>query len=174
MGSIRKPQPVKLISALIYKDESVLLRAEDLLKKHFGPVDFRSQALPFDYTDYYEKEFGKDLSRKFLSFEKLILPDSLARVKVITNNIENRLAAGSCRSINIDPGYLDLAKFVLASTKDFSHRIYIGRGIYAELTLSYHEKSFRPLEWTYPDYRTSDYIAILTKIREIYAGQLRK
>jgi len=139
-----------------------------LLRGRFGPVDFESECVPFTQTGYYEKEFGSGLRRKFISFEKLIAPDKLAGIKLITNRIEAALSAGGRRKVNLDPGYLELAKFVLASTKDFSHRIYLAKGIYAEITLLYRSGAFRPLDWTYPDYRTEWYIETLEKIRQIY------
>jgi hypothetical protein len=174
MGSIRKPHPVKLIVGFIYKDRSILAKAEQILKKNFGPVDLQSKILAFTHTDYYEKELGSGLKRKFISFKSLILPQKLAGIKVFTNSIEKKFSRDSRRLINIDPGYIDLPKLVLASAKDFSHRIYIGRGIHAEVTLSYQGKAFRWYEWTFPDYRTPQYIEIFTKIREIYFKQVRK
>ena len=98
----------------------------------------------------------------------------LSKIKVFTNRVENKLSLNSRRQINIDPGYLDMAKLVLASTKDYKHRIYLDRGIYAEITLFYRDKTFQPWEWTYPDYRTSDYIRIFNQIRQVYAQQTKK
>ncbi len=172
MGQIKKPQPVKLITGFIFKDEAVLKKAESFLSKQFGAIDFQSQILPFNYTDYYEKELGKNLKRQFISFKKLIRPEGLSRIKIITNNIERKLSFRGARRINIDPGYLNFSKLILASTKDYSHRISLGKGIYAELTLLYQNKAFGPLAWTYPDYRTPQYSAVFTRIREIYARQV--
>ena len=155
MGRIKKNLPVKLFIGFIFKNEPALNRAEDILKKRFGKIDFSSAILPFLYTSYYEREFGKDLKRKFISFGNLIPPQRLSRIKLITNKIEAKLSADTGRLINIDPGYLDLSKLILASTKDFAHRIYLDKGIYAEITLCYQDKSFRSREWTYPDYRSA-------------------
>jgi hypothetical protein len=174
MGLIRRPLPVKLIIGFIFKDPTVLSKAENFLKRRFGQTDLESQILPFTYTDYYERELGKPLEKKFISFKKLIPPESLPKIKAITNEIEKKFSAQGRRSINIDPGYVDLSKLVLASTKDFSHRIYVGRGIYSEVTLVYQDKTFNPKEWTYPDYRSPEYIAIFNKIRQLYAEQIRK
>jgi hypothetical protein len=172
MGQINKPRPVKLITGFIFKDEAVLAKAKAGLKKRFGRIDFESRALAFTHTGYYEKEFGKGLKRQFVSFKKLIFPDELPRIKIIANNIERKLSlTGGARLINIDPGYLNYAKLVLASSKDYSHRIYLSKGIHAEITLLYQNKTFLPLVWTYPDYRTPEYIAIFAQIREIYASQ---
>lgn len=164
--------PVKLITGFIFKEDAAFIEAKSFLEKRFGRTDSESQTIPFSYTSYYEKEFGKDLKRKFLSFEKLIAPEDLASIKTLTNKLEIKLSRDKRRMINIDPGYLDLAKLILATTKDFSHRVYLGRGIFSELTLMFREKTFSPLEWTYPDYRSQEYINIFNKIRESYAKGL--
>ena len=174
MGKIKKHPPVKLIVGFIFKDQVAQDKALFFLKRSFGKIDFESQALNFQHTDYHQKEFGTGLKRKFISFQKLILPQDLAKIKNITNKIENKLSHLSLRRINIDPGYLDLAKLILASTKDHQHRIYLGWGIFAEVTLSFQNHSFKPWECTYPDYATSEYSAIFNQIRKIYAQQIKK
>lgn len=165
---------VKLIMGFIFKEEDILNKAKLYLENRFGKIDFESKALPFRYTAYYEKEFGSDLKRKFVTFQKLIFPENLATIKIATNMIEDRLSTSKgCRLINIDPGYIDLAKLILASTKDYKHRIYLKQGIFAEVTLFYQKGSFRSWQWSYPDYRTSEYVAIFNHIRGIYAQQLK-
>lgn len=173
MGKVRICPPVKLICGLIFREDEVLNKAMTHLVRRFGKIDYESETLAFIYTDYYAKEFGTDLRRKFISFARLIDPAGLYRVKLFSNNIEERLSRASFRLINIDPGYLDLSKLVLASTKDYSHRIYLNKGIFAEITLSFQDKSFRPLEWTYPDYRTAEYISIFNHLRDVYSGQIK-
>jgi len=168
MASASHPKAVKLTMGLIFKDEIYFAKAKMALLRNFGKIDFESDEIPFKYTDYYQEEFGSSLKRRFLSFERPIFPDRLARIKVITNKIEQRLSREGRRLVNIDPGYLDLSRLVLATTKDFSHRIYLRQGIYAEVTLIFNDKSFRPLEWTYPDYRTPEYIGIFNRLRELY------
>lgn len=179
MGKTRKYNPVKLIIGFIYKDEAVFAGAENKLRRKFGSIDFQSPAIDFNYTDYYEPEMGKGLKRKFISFRRLIRPEDLYRVKLYTNRLESHglpsfrqshRLANHCRNINIDPGYVDMAKLVLASTKDYAHRIYLRKGILAEITLSYRNDSFSPNDWTYPDYRTTEYIAIFNQIRKLYAA----
>jgi len=172
MGKIKKHNSVKLVFGFIFKEEAVFNKAKIILERQFGKIDFQSQRLTFNHTDYYEKEFGKNLLRRFVSFKKLIPPQNLARIKIITNKIEQKLSIGQNRSINIDPGYLDLAKLVLVSTKDYKHRIYLGSGIYAEITLFYENKSFKSWDWTYPDYRTEEYITIFNQIRQMYVNQI--
>ena len=158
---------VKLIAGLIAKEEH-FNEAEARLKRRFSEIDFRSSSIAFNYTDYYKEEFGPALSRKFISFKKLIRADNLAQIKIITNKLEKKLSRCGRRRVNIDPGYIDESKLVLATHKDFSHRIYLKKGIFAEVTLCFQDKSFRPWPWTYPDYRTAEYIDIFNKIRELY------
>lgn len=171
MGKIKRHRAVKLIIGFIFKEDKIFNQTRSLLERKFGKIDFESQGIPFTHTDYYEKEFGRPLQRRFISFKKLILPQELPEIKIATNKIENKMSKGVSRLINIDPGYLDLAKLVLASTKDYKHRIYLNRAIFAEVTLFYENKSFRPWEWTYPDYKTQAYIAIFNQIRDIYVQQ---
>ncbi len=168
MGKIKKHLPVKLIAGLIFKENTAAQKAKSILSRHFGRIDFESPVLPFKHTDYYREEFGANLKRQFLSFQKLIDPAALSRIRVLTNKIEIKLSAGKKRLINIDPGYLDLAKLVLATTKDYSHRIYLNGGIYAEVALFFEDKRFKPYSWTYPDYQTAEYAEIFHKIRDIY------
>jgi hypothetical protein len=173
MGKSTSPDQVKLIIGFIFKEEGFLKKAEGILLRHFGAIDLESPILPFDYTDYYQKEIGSGLSRKFVSFKKLIPSQKLASVKILTNKIEEKLSLKGRRRINIDPGYLTLAKLVLASTKDYSHRIHLSNGIFAEITLCYQNKIFQPREWTYPDYRSAEYLHIFNDIRNIYAQQIK-
>jgi hypothetical protein len=172
MGKIISPAPVKLIIGLIFKDEEFLKRTKGILRRHFGATDYESPVIPFNYTDYYQKEFGTGLKKKFLSFTRLIPSQRLAAIKVLTNKIETRLSRKNYRKINIDPGYLTMAKLVLASTKDYSHRIYLDKGIFAEVTLVYQKKFFQPQEWTYPDYRTEEYARIFLEVRKLYSQQI--
>lgn len=174
MGKTKIGYSVKLIAGFIFSSEKELGRAKGFLEKKFGKIDYESRILPFIHTTYYEKEFGKNLKRAFVSFKKLIPPQELPKIKITTNKIETELAVGASRLVNIDPGYLNLSKLILASTKDYRHRIYLDKGIYAEAALFYRNKTFQPWEWTYPDYATPEYIEIFNKIRDIYAGQTRR
>jgi hypothetical protein len=159
---------VKLVIGFIYKDEAVFIRALEKLKKQFGKVDFESQAIDFNYTDYYTAEMGSKLKRRFISFSRLIPIQDLYQIKLYTNRLENKFANDKRRQINIDPGYVDLAKLVLATTKDYAHRIFLRKGIFAEVTLTFRNNAFSPNDWTYPDYRTQEYIDIFNQIRKLY------
>jgi len=173
MGEIRPPLPVKLVMAMFSGDSQLFSEAEKRLMELYGPIDYESIILPFNHTSYYEPEFGPNLLRKFVAFHHLIDPGDLAQIKVRTNQVEQALAVAGKRRINLDPGYVSMAKFVLATTKNHGHRIYIGEGIYAEVTLRYYKKAFRPWEWTYPDYRQEEYIRILGEIRALYVQQTK-
>ncbi|MFH1046549.1 MAG: DUF4416 family protein [Candidatus Omnitrophota bacterium] len=175
MAIAQKPELVKLIVGVIFSNEGVLAQAKLKLIRKFGPIDFQSAIMPFVYTDYYEKEMGPGLKRQFLSFCKLVQPEALATIKRSTNRLETALYAKSGpfkRTINLDPGYITAAKLVLATCKDYTHRIYLGKGIFAEVTLQFHNGSFAPWPWTYPDYTTAAYLDICNAIRRIYLKQV--
>ena len=164
---------VKLITGMLSPHENLFSEAEEVLIKHFGAIDFRSNLFPFTHTKYYNKEMGPGILRKFISFKRLVDASSLAEIKKLTCEIEKRFfyPTGD-RRINLDPGYISGAKMVLATTKDYDHRIYLKDGIYAEVTLHFRNGSFQPFTWTYPDYKTECYIEILNKIRNLYIKEL--
>jgi len=164
-----RPEKVKLVVGMISKAEGLFDKAETLLVKKFGPIDTKSNIFNFSCTNYYEKETGKNLKRKFISFKRLIAPERLARIKLFTIELERKFSRkDKKRRINLDPGYITAAKLVLATTKNFQHRIYLNDGIFAEVTLKFKDGVFRPCEWTYPDYRTKKYLAFFKHVREIY------
>ena len=171
MGRPRPAPPVKLICGLLSGDVDLLRRARQLLVRRFGPHDLESAIWPFDHTDYYAEEMGPGLQRQFISFERLIRPDLLAEIKHDTNALEEELsrqcmALGILRPVNLDPGYVDLSKLVLATTKDRSHRIYVGQRIFAEVTLHFVAGRWQTWPWTYPDYQRPEYHAFFTQVRE--------
>ncbi len=129
-------------------------------------------------TDYYRQEMGENLLRKFITFERLIAPDALASIKLETNAVEMSLSGGeesnSPRRVNLDPGYVDATKLVLASAKDQAHRIYLSHGIYAEVTLLYYHGEFHPFIYTYPDYQWPETHAFLRRAQNKYREQLRR
>jgi len=175
MGKINKHEKVKLIVGLIGR-ESLFGKAQLKLSAKFGIVDYASVILDFNFTDYYAKEMGKDLKRQFLSFRRLISPEYLPGIKRCTNVLENKFfSKQGKRLVNIDPGYLNLSKLVLATTKDHQHRLYLGKGIFGEVTLRYKGKSFSSWDWTYPDYRSRAYIEVFNHIRNnIFKARMTK
>jgi hypothetical protein len=174
MGEVRERQPVKFIASLLTGNLLLLPDVKQALEQEIDGIDFASPVLPFSATDYYEEEFGPNLQREIVSFTKLRDMADLAVVKRLTNDLEMRWAIGDCRKVNIDPGYIALGKFVLATTKDRDHRIYIGQGIFAEVTLSYRAGSFKAREWTYPDYASPQYVELLNALRNEYRLQLKE
>ncbi len=175
MEKVKEPLPVKLVVGMISGEESLFKQAEKRLAQKFGSIDFTSSPLPFNCTDYYEKKMQINLKRKFISFVSLIDPAGIVEIKLFTNRLEENFFCPHSRHrrINLDPGYVTLAKLVLATGKNFQHRIYLGKGIYAEITLRYKRgKGFTYWEWTYPDYRSKEYIEIFNHLREIYCHQV--
>jgi hypothetical protein len=171
-----EPPPVKLIMGLILAREAPVVAIRQELETLYGKIDLETEMSPFVVTRYYEHEMGPALQRRFWSFEALITPDALAGIKRQTNALERTFAMQDGQSwrrcVNLDPGYVDLAKLVLATTKDRQHRLYLGQGIYAEVTLRHTRGRFAPWEWTYPDYRTADYLAFFDAVRRRYRQHL--
>lgn len=167
-----KPQPVKVFAGLLTAHPLELAGVRRRLEERLGPVDVESGLLDFEYTDYYRPEMGPGLKRALWGFARLEGPEALVDLKLCTNRLEQALAVDGRRVVNIDPGYLAPARVVLASTKDFAHRLYLGKGIYGEVTLMYRRKGFQPLPWTYPDYRSEAYHRFFRELRRLYLGQL--
>jgi hypothetical protein len=174
MGKVKKVMPVKLFCGFIYKDEDIVDKAIKVLKEKWGEIDLEAGPFPFDFTDYYEEEMGENLKKRFISFEALLTPDESYEWKLFTNSIEENFSEGGKRKVNIDPGYIDMAKVVLFSTKNFYHRIYLGKGIFAEVTLYYTKGKYEFFPWTYPDYKTKEYTDFFLKLREVYSSQIEK
>jgi len=175
MGKIQRALPVKLITGILTSVPELLPETEKELEAHFGAIDARSEIFHFDWTGYYDAEMGSPLYRRFLGFADLIEAPFVADAKIASNEIETSMAGkypGVGRPVNLDPGYLEQSKIVLASTKNFFHRILISRGIYAEVTLHYQDKRWKPFPWTFPDYSSEKYHAFFTALRETYRRQL--
>jgi len=178
MGLIKPPQPVKLIVGMLARSVEQFSTAEQALQTCWGEIDCRSDDIPFNQTRYYEKEMGPGLWRRFVSFSRLIDPGELADIKHRTNTFEaeqtQRTTASSppSRAINLDPGYLEPSKLVLATTKNYSHRVYIGRGIWAEATLFYRKGRWQPWPYTYPDYAGELYHPFFHAVRRRLLEQL--
>lgn len=178
MGTAESPQPVKLICGILAADLHCLQAAQDALQQLYGQADWVSEVWPFTQTDYYRGQTGPSIVRNFLAFEDLIEPGRLAEIKHQTNDLEKKLAevlnTPWPRPVNLDPGYLEPAKLVLASTKNFSHRIYIGQGIYAEVTLMFHKGAWRSFDFTFPDFKEGRYHEFLNQVREDLIRQRRE
>jgi len=178
MGTPREPKPAKYFVALLSSDSELLTTVESDLAAILGVVDNRSEILPWTASNFYEKEMGAGLLRRFLSFEPLASPGELARIKLLTQHVEDKYRDKTAdhpgRRVNIDPGYIDAFKVALASTKDAGQRLYLHSGIYAEATLTYFDGAFHGLAYTYPDYLWPATLAFLTSLRSVYVYQLRR
>ena len=168
MGKIVKPDPVKLICGILASDTGWLEKSHEILAREFGPLDLKSEIVPFDFTSYYENELGPAVLRQYVSFELLLDPGELASIKLTTNRLEEELSEDGVRRSNLDPGWLDLSKMVLATTKDATYRVYLGEGIYAQSTLYFEKGTYRPWEWTYADYRIKTSIGFFNEVRKEY------
>lgn len=174
MGTPKPPAPAKPILGLITREPSLKEEVKAILVPEWGGVELESEPLRFDFTDYYQAELGPELLRWWLSFEQTIPLERLPELKHYTNRLELILSRpDGRRSINLDPGYLTLQNLVLATTKPAPHRVYLGEGIYAELTLIYLSRGFKPLSWTYPDYRTEAAIRFFNQVRQSLKEGLR-
>ena len=176
MGTPTEPKPVKYFVALLFSDASLVTAVENDLTELLGAVDGRSELIPWAASKFYEQEMGLSLRRCFLSFAALRSPAELAAIKLRTQQLEARYrdAVSNGRRVNLDPGYLDGFKVVLASTKNAGQRIYLDGGIYGEATLMYYEGGFHGLPYTYPDYLWAETLDFMTRLRAVYLVQLRQ
>jgi hypothetical protein len=173
MGNPHAPKSVKYFAGLIFATEVSLQEAQGELVSYIGKIQETTGLIPFTHSNYYDKEMGGNLMRVFLLFEPLLHRDLLPEIKLKTNEIERRLSVKGKRTINIDPGYIALEHVILATTKGYSHRVYLSKGIYADLTLMYQNGTYRALDWTYPDYRENETVFVMNKWRELYKGMLK-
>jgi hypothetical protein len=175
MASIAEPDNAKLICGMISSQENLFDSAQEQLESLYGAVCISSEIIPFDFTNYYYPQMGDGLLRKFIAFDRLIDPSELSDIKRATNDIEAELARGGPveRPINLDPGYITLANLVLGSMKNFSHRIYLNHGVFAEVTMMY-RNGWESLEWTFPDYASGLYFPFLTAARDALRDQLKQ
>jgi len=166
-----EPEPVKLFHGILYSNEQLLVEAKERLTENFGKIDYTSSIFLFDLTGYYEEEMGSPIHRIFISHEPMIHPKQLAEIKITTNKIENELSSESNRKVNIDSGYMDVCKVVLASAKYNGQKIYLDSGIYADLTLYYEKGKYLHYPWSFPDFRSGEYNRAFLMIRERYKIQ---
>jgi hypothetical protein len=177
MWEIRQPQPVKLMVGIMAADGRCLDAACRCVIDAFGPADLTSPVYPFDMTEYYEEQAGPSILRQFLAIEQLIDPGRMGDIKHQANQMEMQLAQSLKtpfpRPVNLDPGYVEPSKLVLASTKNFAHRVYIGNGMWAEVTLTYNKGVWQVYPYTFPDFKSGRYNEFLSQVREKLVSQLR-
>jgi hypothetical protein len=176
MAECRKPDPALLVVAAFSRHPSALTWTQQHLQADFGPLALIGPAFAFHQTTYYEATMGPELQKQLLAFERLVGEQQLATIKLRTNDLERELAKtggyAETRPLNLDPGLLTLGKFLLATTKDQAHRIYLRDGIYAEVTLRFQDGQFEPWPWTYADYQEVQVRATLKEFRDYYKGRL--
>ncbi len=174
MAQPEEPLPVKYLVAVLFGDDQAWSRAQEALAARWGAVDFQGRRHLFDSTDYYEPEMGAPLYRRLLSFERLYAPTLIVSMKLECNSIEQASARGGNRTVNLDAGYLDHNKVVLASAKEAGQKIYLGRGIYADLSGRYKAGRYRPFEWSFPDFKDGRFDGELLAMRTRYLHQLKQ
>ena len=173
MGIQQDYKKVKLFCGLIYGSRDVYMDIVGKLQLVFSSVDQESEPFDFDFTTYYNAEMGSPLYRRFISFEKLISPDRLPDVKLITNRIETVNAVDGKRVVNLDPGYLSDANVIIATTKNHYHRVPLALGMYAHMEYVFKKKKLVPMEWTYPDFRSPQYMAFFEQLVPVYRQNLK-
>ena len=177
MWELKEPKPAKLIIGILAANRQCLHTAVEALTSKFGRTDFVSNVWQFTQTDYYKDQTGEHILRQFVSTEHLIAPALLAKIKHRTNKLEQKLAAKLAlplpRPVNLDPGIIEPSKLILASTKNYSHRIYIGKKMYAEVTLIYDKGKWKAFDYTYPDYKGQCYFDFFAKVRARLLEQLK-
>ena len=177
MGNIKTPKRVKLFSGILTSLPEILPEVQKRLVSAFGTIDLQSDPYPFDMTHYYDEELGLPITRYFVSFATLVLPVEISSIKTMTNDMEAAFAEeyGQVRRpVNLDPGYLEEAKLVLASTKNFYHRILLADGIYGEVTLHFSGGAWQAFPWSFPDFRSGRYDEFFTRVRRRYRDQIKE
>lgn len=174
MAEVKPPLPVKFFIASLYSSAECLQKAISLIEKEWGEIEFQSADYPFNVTDYYAPEMGSNINRKLLVFRELYSPVILVDMKLRCNAIEHEIAVDNKRLANLDAGYLDHNKIVLASAKDAGQKVYLDKGIYADLAGRYKAGKYQPFEWSFPDFRDGRYDVDLVAVRKIYMKQLKQ
>ena len=171
---IKIPPPAKFFFAVLANQKDYHHAAEAEIEQKWGAIDSRSNLYSLsDYTNYYQKEMGPTLWKYFLTLEDPIPMDSLVDVKRFAEDVQRKFSAQDQRTVNLDPGFITAWNLVLSTVKNYSHRIYLREGIYAEVTLIYKEHSFHPLPWTYPDYASPLALDFFEKARAASIRQLK-
>ena len=165
--SVRKvPLPARLLVSVIYREERRFAEVLQCIEDRLGPVERTSGTFPFDMTEFYGKEMGAPLYRRFAVMERLVPRDALAAAKIGAEELEREFSEHGMRTVNLDPGMLTEENFLLATGKNYSHRVYLRDGVFADLTLVFRKGEYRALPWTYPDFAAAEIRAFLSEVRE--------
>jgi hypothetical protein len=173
VGKEKPFTPVKPFCGIIYKRAVDCKEGIHILEHNIGAVDMESAEILFDSTTYYCEELGQPLFRKFISFSNLIPPEDLVDLKLMTNRIEGELTVDGKRRINIDPGYLSQNNIIIATTKNYYHRVPLQRGIYAHIEYIFRKNEPSLLPWTYPDFKKREYISFFKELKRRYKEDLK-
>lgn len=172
MGTERIPRPGRLVMGILFSREGILPEVEKEVVQIFGTVTMRSEVVSFGkYSDYYEEEMGKEIGRCFWAFNLPFPRGALAEAKLATNRLERNLAREGKRTVNLDPGLLTPESLILATTKPYCHRVYLAKGIFADLTLTYGKAGYEAMPWTYPDYREKWARDFFHRVRDCLLGK---
>ena len=153
MAQPKKIPKAKLVMAIMYSDRNILKQAMQMLNDDFGKVEFESPSFDFNFTDYYEKEFGKDLKKLFIIFKEPVKREELVTIRIYTQEIEDKLKKEEQRTINIDPGYLTKDNLIVASLKEQPYKIYLGKGVFAHMIFMFKKDDVTSFKHTFPDYQ---------------------
>ncbi|HAF07393.1 MAG: DUF4416 family protein [bacterium] len=163
-----------LFCGLLYSDRNIRYKVLSEIRDAFGEIRSFSKTLEFSkFSHYYDNEIGENITREWISFEETVSLESLFEKKRISIDIENRFKISGNRKINIDPGVITLNSVQLLTTKNYSHRVYLGEGIFCEVTFIFTKNGIKYLEWTYPDYKSDEAKNFFLKERE-FLKNLRK
>lgn len=170
MSQLKEPLPGNLTIAVMYRDTLLFENVKKELEERFGPVDIQSEAYSFsDISPYYDEEMGEGISKIVLSFRDLLHREKVKEVKLAAVEIEERYTQDGNRMINLDPGLVTSENFLLTTGKNYSHRIYLGSGVFAEVTLMFGKKGvIRELPWTYRDYLYEPARSFLLTVRSLW------
>jgi hypothetical protein len=166
--------PVQGFIGVLTSNPAIISETRQLIESVHGPIDLVSDLFSFSVTDYYDAEMGSNLLRAFLCLETLIDPGNLVRLKYFCTEIEERFKQNGRRIINLDPGYMDYHKIVLASFKYGGFKIYLSEGVYGDMTLYYSKGRFFPFDWGFPDFRQGLYDRFLLRVRQLYKDKLKR
>ena len=172
MGQTRTYLPVKLIAAVTVSDRSRWETVSRELTARYSPIDMEMAWYPFHHTGYYREEMGDNLFKRMIAFTDLIDAGQLPAIKLDTNALEDDHAVDRRRCVNIDPGYICAPRLVLATTKDYAHRLYLGDDIFGDIHLMFREGGFQPQPWTYPDYQEAAVLSFFEQVRDRYLVQV--
>ncbi|MFH1136732.1 MAG: DUF4416 family protein [Pseudomonadota bacterium] len=173
MSVLTPAGPVKPVAAIFSAERKFLAAAAAEWEKIVGVLDYAGREMLFDRTDFYHEEMGGPLYKRFFAAEALVDPEFLVEIKVRSMELERKWTVEGRRGVNIDPGYISAERLVLSTGKNWIHRIYLGRGVYADLTLIFEKGGFRALPWTYPDFASPEALEVMADIRKKFLMQIR-